>query len=147
MDRTLAREVTNFVIENIEERIKEEPEAVGVFTVERGKVKYDDLAGTVEITILLTEEGAKGRAQVDFEVYASGFGLYADDFGKEFDHGDHTFRIVGIRPRATKRPIIATRDDGKSFTFEDGYVRKALGRETLKTDMVNGAQVETIPLS
>lgn len=63
-----------------------------------------------------------------FKSRASFFGLSPNDLGKTFTtFGGEEFRIVGLRPRAPKRPIIGARTkDGKRFVFTTGQVEFAL---------------------
>ena len=59
------------------------------------------------------------KERQDFRLKAAFLGLSADDLDMEFDHhnGDR-YKIVGMKPRSTKYPIICQRaKDGKQFKF------------------------------
>ena len=60
----------------------------------------------------------------DFELYASMFGLTADDYGAEFKNARATYRLIGIKPNRPKYPFIAERvSDGHRFKFPEGIKR------------------------
>ena len=63
----------------------------------------------------------------DFERYARMFGVDPQAFGKTFNFGGTTYRVAGIRPSAHKRPILAAREDGKSFAFSVDILRLIKG--------------------
>lgn len=54
--------------------------------------------------------------------------LEPDDFGRAITVQGRTFTLCGINPKARKRPVLATGDDGKTYTFPEASVVVALGR-------------------
>lgn len=66
------------------------------------------------------------REAVDFQQYASVYGLKPDDLGRQFQHNGYTYKIVGLNARAHKMPIQAVRLDGKTFKFPENVVRLSL---------------------
>jgi hypothetical protein len=71
--------------------------------------------------------------KIVFAEYAAMFLLEPEDFGREFTEfptGGRTFKICGIKPRATKRPILATEVvSGKRYAFPSEFVAKQLHPE------------------
>lgn len=85
---------------------------------------------TIKLEVATKSEGGQvnTRAADDFRVMASLFGLSSDDLGRSFTAGKHTYKIVGLRPRATRRPVVAE-SDGKSYVFSAEDVKSFLSRE------------------
>jgi len=73
----------------------------------------------VEFALLDADGNAQTQERVDFERYASSYGLKKDDLDKTFKTFDgKEYRIVGLRRRARKRPILAeSLRNGKSYIF------------------------------
>jgi hypothetical protein len=109
-----------------EEALLEVAEKFGLTVTVRGG-SYDQTVGTFTPKIIFAEADA---AKNEFVQYASMFLLDADDFGKEFVCGGITFRVCGIKTRATKMPILATKvGTDKVYKFASEVVRKALHSE------------------
>lgn len=65
----------------------------------------------------------------EFRRYAAAFDLDPDDFGAEFVCKGKTYRISGVAPRSSVRPILATEvSTGRVFTFPEGTVRTLLAQ-------------------
>jgi hypothetical protein len=74
------------------------------FTVEVAEIDEDGMAAT--------------REARDFGRYATAYGLYPGDLGREFTWRGERFRLTGINPNAPSYPILAERvADGKTFKF------------------------------
>lgn len=59
------------------------------------------------------------KEQDAFALYASTFGLTADDFGRMFKFRKRLYKITGCRPKSFKYPILGSRiPDGKTFKFQ-----------------------------
>jgi len=54
-------------------------------------------------------------AKKDWNKYAVLFGLTEDDFGATFKYGGETYKIVGIKPRSKKYPLIVENEKGKKY--------------------------------
>ena len=72
--------------------------------------------------------GGKSREQEEFEAYARLFGLKPEDWGRTFEVGDVAYKIVGLRLKARKAPIIVERaDNGKLYAMmAEGVVMRML---------------------
>jgi hypothetical protein len=77
---------------------------------------------------ILNENGvASTRSAEDFKMSAFLFGLKSDDLGRAFRSGGRLFLISGLRPRATRRPVVAScTESGKEFCFSAEDVKRAL---------------------
>lgn len=112
----------------IEVAVRKVAEAEG-FTVLRSRMSYDDAGFKVNIGAAWkagTVSNVDGE-QVEWQRYAPIYGLPSDALGKSFKVGARVYKIVGIRPTAHKRPIIAE-CNGKRFVFAPEDVRIFLGR-------------------
>lgn len=94
-------------------------------TVEIRGGSFDPTAGTYKPSITFK---LANSAEQEFRGYAEMFGLLPDDYGTEFKSGAKTFRISGLATRSSKRPILATAADGKTYKFQTVAVKLALGR-------------------
>lgn len=64
-----------------------------------------------------------------FQKYAVMFGLKAEDLGREFMFRGETFRVVGLRPKSPKFPVLAENvRTGKTFKFREADVLAGLQR-------------------
>jgi hypothetical protein len=79
---------------------------------------------------LLGENGeVRSKEAEDFKMYASRYGLKADDFGKPFTtFGGKVFTICGLNTRANKNPIHAKNARGKTYIFPAEEVKVLLER-------------------
>lgn len=72
----------------------------------------------------------KTREATDFQRHATSYGLEASDLGREFTSNSHTFTITGLKTRARKMPIMATKNaDGRNYKFSADRIATLLGRK------------------
>lgn len=87
--------------------------------------RYDSAAGKVtlkfEFTLADVDSG-----QIEWDRYCGRYNLTPGDYGRTFRHRGQTYMLRGFRPRAPKRPISATANDGRTFSFPLEIVRSAL---------------------
>lgn len=75
-----------------------------------------------------------GNDRSEFDRYATLFGLEASDFGRTFTSGGREFKVSGVAPRSTRRPILAIETrTGRTFKFEQSAVARALGASRVVT--------------
>lgn len=80
-----------------------------------------------EFSVIGGDGVVQDRMAEDWKRMAPMFGLKAEDLAKEFRTGQATYRIVGLKPGASKYPIVAERtSDGKRFKFPVETIRMAL---------------------
>ena len=111
-----------------------------------GKIntKYDD-ADSFTIKITFEREGGVPLLERDFRNYADMYHLNGSDFGRELELHGATYKIIGLKIRARKRPIIMERiSDGKRFVFTEHAIQGAIEhareqqRETLEQKRIDG---------
>lgn len=73
-------------------------------------------------------EGAEPQGAADFRRLADVFGLKPEDLGRTFRSGGQTFTVVGLAPRKSKYPILATNAAGKTYKFTADGVAAYLRR-------------------
>ena len=72
----------------------------------------------VEAAVLNDAGVAQTQEVRSFELYGEMYGLEKEDFGGTFTHRGDTFKLSGIKMKAPKFPIQATRlKDGKTYGF------------------------------
>jgi hypothetical protein len=100
-----------------------------------GRASYDPSGGNCSVKVefaLIDQDGnAQTQERVDFGQMASIYGLKPEHLDKTFKSFDgKEYKIVGLRRRARKRPILAERQpDGKCFVFGAEQVKMLLERE------------------
>jgi hypothetical protein len=105
-------------------------EAHGV-TLALGTITYSAAKATARFTILPV--GGNPYAS-GFEQYAPGYGLVPADLGQEVEIDGHIYTILGLTPRATKRPMVLRRTEGEIYNFPVEKVRAALGRSPMSDE-------------
>lgn len=85
--------------------------------------------------IEFAEFNADGEAETKeiqaFKSLSTLYGFQADDLGKEFVSNGKRFKIVGLAPRKSKYPLLATNlQDGRTYKFPVESVLFALGRSS-----------------
>ena len=130
MEQSEARKLSQEMIAVLKQHFPEH--TLGI----EGRSTYDDTSLVVRVRI--TSPGVD-PARALFELHAESFGLRPDDFGTQITVGARTVTISGIRPRASKHPVIV-KEGSKGFYVSDQVVRKALGREA------EAARIATIGL-
>jgi len=68
-----------------------------------------------------------------FKNYCTRHGLEKADLGKMFKHKGQDYKIVGLRTRARKAPIMIERKDGKVFNSPASIVIEGLGKPEVFT--------------
>ncbi len=97
-------------------------------SIKRGRGKYDRQACslTLEISTIAADGTVQSREAAEFKRYASLFGFRPEDLGRSFKSNGKTFTIAGVNPKGRVRPVLATGDDGKTYTFRPEDVRRLL---------------------
>lgn len=96
-----------------------------------GGATYTGVEATFKVTFYsIDEDGTDCSARGRFTAHALSFGLAPDDFGAEFMYKGNCFRIADVRPNARRYPIVATRQDGKRYSFSAGFIKALVRTET-----------------
>ncbi|MBZ0150545.1 MAG: hypothetical protein IT456_26465 [Planctomycetes bacterium] len=77
-------------------------------SVTMGKITYTKHNAVFAVEAAVRGEGGvtMGREAEAFLANAIQFGLEPGDLGRDFEHFDKWYRIVGMKPRSTKTPVI-----------------------------------------
>lgn len=90
--------------------------------IHAGNASYTDNSVTFKVECLL--EGFD-KAKDQFEECAHLFDLTKDDYGRDFNFRGRTFKLVGLKPRSPKFPIIGFRA-GKRWKLPEGALESLL---------------------
>lgn len=80
-------------------------------SITMGKITYTKHNAVFAVEAAVRGEAgiAMGREAEAFLTNAIQFGLEPGDLGRDFEHFDKWYRIVGMKPRSTKTPVICQR--------------------------------------
>lgn len=81
---------------------------------QRGNASFD--AVQCQFKVEATAPGVD-PARAKFEADCHAFGLSAEDYGRTFEVAGDAYKLVGVRIRAPKLPIIGKSSTGKDFVF------------------------------
>ncbi len=92
-----------------------------------GRITFDDVSFRVSVDAGLTTAPGEPMMAIDFRKHCNKHGLIVSDLGRTFTNTKlERFKIVGLKPRNRKYPIIGQRGDGKQFKFTSHSVRLGL---------------------
>lgn len=73
---------------------------------------------------------AAAKAQAEFKIFASSFGLKPEQYGATFTFGRDTYKLVALNPRASKNPIHGTNvRTGKTYIFRESAIVSLQSKE------------------
>lgn len=101
---------------------------LGQLKIHVGNATYTESNATlkVEVSLVGKDGEVKTKDAEHFKTYAILYGLKEEDFGKSFKSNGHTYKIVGLKTKSGKYPVIAEREDGKKFKFGLEYIKLIL---------------------
>ena len=106
--------------------LKEALKDLGV-KVDLGNMTFTGSQVSAKLTIRLEDHD---HAQGTFNIYCFRYGLKRSDWKAPFTYGKDKFEISGIRPRATRRPILGRKvGTNDIFTFPITVIEAALRKE------------------
>lgn len=85
-----------------------------------------DVTYKFELAIINSNGQAETKSVTDFKNLAHHFGLDPADLGRKFKCQGEEYTISGLKPGASKRPILATNRTGKTFVFPVTLVKAGL---------------------
>ena len=95
----------------------------GSFTSENATLK-------LEIATIGTDGEAKTKEAIDFERYASRYGLSPEDLGTIFVYNGTEYKLIGAKPRSTKYPLLAKNvKSGKVYKVPATAIPSSMGKE------------------
>lgn len=118
LDRTVVRQIQDEVMEAVRK--------VGVkwgLRTEGVKGKFTER--TFDLTLRLAPGEVDGRdpEERDFEEYAGLFELSSADYLRTFVSGGKPYRLVALKPRSPKYPVIGVSREGKRYKFSREALR------------------------
>lgn len=95
------------VRQRFEMRLKEVADELGL-KVEFNGGKFTDTTyePKIKVSVLHTPDG-KDAAQAEFEKLALIYGARPEDYGRTFNHGRDTYKLIGFQPSRRRFPIRA----------------------------------------
>ena len=105
------------------------------------QVKPRTINNGLEISITLTPDqlsdddtlDTKSRDAVEFTRYARRYNIHKNWFGRRFNHGNHSYRVASINPKAHSYPIICD-----SWNRYGRYSKVKMSVQDLKSYILNG---------
>lgn len=86
-----------------------------------GNITYSDADFNCKLTVSCGSD--EDAAKREFEKNAFRFGLTADDYGRDFNFNGKMFKLIGIKPKASKYPLVGLGSDGKRYKFPETAVK------------------------
>jgi len=126
---------------NVLKRFKAEAEVVLAKVAEAHGMKatfkggtFSPAVATLKLEVAVVGPGGQvaTKEAEAFKENARYLGMKASDLGKRIETDNGIYKIVGLRTRARKNPIIVERDDGKRFVLTTVAVTRALERAAPK---------------
>lgn len=98
-------------------------------TLDTGNGSFTPSSWTKKIIFLVGDEKAQQKeAEKKFRNLADAYNLEPDDYGKTIMFSGKPYKIIGLRTKASKRPVQIQRYDGKIFVTSTEEVNRKLGR-------------------
>jgi hypothetical protein len=103
-------------------------------SIAMGSLTYNDLYFTCPIKgRFLDAKGSTEEAdKAEWDAYCGKFGLKSDMFGKVFVLGGKTYKIIGIKPKARKYPVVGQVGSGGKYVFSAFDVIMSIGKLTFQ---------------
>lgn len=110
---------------DVEQALKTVADKHGIrITTGRGTFTDADFTMKIEMAVI-GEGGVNLKAKLEFEQLAAFVGLKPEHFGLEFTSGGERYQIVGIKSRATAKPVLVLRlRDGQRFVMPAGPIQR-----------------------
>tara|TARA_R110002033_G_scaffold135713_6_gene175452 strand:+ start:13813 stop:14214 length:402 start_codon:yes stop_codon:yes gene_type:complete len=100
-------------------------------TVTLGKGSFDRHCINFQLSAAVPIDGVSAdipatKAAIDFARHADLLDMKVSDLGRKFDCNGITFTFAGYKPRATKKPFVATDPTGAEFIFPKSIIKQKL---------------------
>lgn len=115
---TIGKREAKVISEAIAQALESVEQELGV-KIEVGGGTFDPTVGTFKPKITVSVDGAAKNA---FAQDAAYFKLTADDYEREFTSHGKTYKLVGVKPRSPKYPLIGEAADGRQYKFTDAIL-------------------------
>ena len=127
MDRVKAKQIRKYLEEMFDKVEKEIEEELNIkFKV--GNISYSNEYATIKLEASdIGENGeALSKEAISFQKLAEFYGLKASDLGKTFKVMGNTYKIVGLKPRSKKYPILVQKGNS-TYKMDVETIQRALG--------------------
>jgi hypothetical protein len=115
---------------DINSALKETGRAHGVsLRLGNGGYDRDGAAGHLKLNILPLDKSGNviSQEETDYKNHCSSYGLKPEYLGSVFSHNGEDYKVIGIRIRARKFPVLVTRlSDGVDVAMRADSVRNIL---------------------
>ena len=95
-------------------------------TISGGSFTPYNIEFKVELAIVTEKGSVLTRDAETFLHHAACQGLSPHDLGRVFQYGDRTYKIIGLRPRFRKAPIIAEDEFDRQARFPAEFIKALL---------------------
>jgi len=123
-------------------------------TLSIGNISYSPEKATSRITMIATGDpniasdpraAELAKVAAEFKLYAASFGLTPEQLGATFKYGRDTYKLVGLKPRRPKMPILATRlADGRTYKLPEDSIASLQSKE--HRGLFGSAPVTPVPM-
>ena len=130
MNRGTARNIS----ERVMETLRSLEDELGV-TFSQGNGSYDSATFSMKIIAAIDSVDGSSRTpeMIAFEQKAMIYGFEPSDLGKPFTHAGDTYKIVGLKSKSRKYPILGEDAQGKTFKFTANLVLDGMGKARVPT--------------
>ena len=93
-----------------------------------GNITYDAQSFRSKLEVVMQNEDGliESKERIDYKSHCRLFDLKPEWLGRSFAINDKTWTVVGLKPRATKRPVVVQAADGKEYVFRTVDVIRAI---------------------
>jgi len=128
--KSIDKATAKLLAAKIQEALQDLAEEHGV-SIKRGNGTFspDGNNFTLKLEINMLDESGEviTKEMTDFKDLAHQYGLKPEDLGREFIHNNMTYKVIGLKSRAYKTPILCQRvGTEKIFKFPENSVAKLL---------------------
>jgi hypothetical protein len=126
----LDKRMVGIIAKEIEDAVQAVAQKYDI-NIKRGNGRFS--AETATLKLEITTKGAGGQVETSdakyFKLMARGYGLQAEDLGKDIIFNGTQYKIVGLKPSSFKYPILVkSARDGKTYKLRAESVALALSR-------------------
>ena len=113
----------NMFRQDVEQALQEVGQRYGI-EIKAGHITYGETKFTLKLEAHKPEVNGKSFEQAEFEKYCLLYGLSKEDYNKQFVLEGKVFTIFGFKPKASKYPILARCENGKTYKFSASSIRR-----------------------
>lgn len=118
------------------ETLQELADALGL-QLQQGGTRYSSDEMALNFTLRVADDGSgTSPEQRDWELYAPSLGLKAEWYGRDILVRSRPAKIVAIKPRNRKYPVIVQTQNGRRYK----YPARLVGEELEREDVQKGGQ-------